>query len=43
MDEEKQEKEGFDWGDLFGHGCQISDFDLEFIDDDFGIYGQGQD
>ena len=23
MEEEKQEKEGFDWGDLFGHGVRF--------------------
>ena len=34
MAEEKEEKEGIEWGELFGHAITISDFDLEFINDD---------
>ena len=39
MAEEKEEKEGIEWGEIFGHRYQISDFDLEFINDDFGVHG----
>ena len=39
MAEEKEEKEVIEWGEIFGHAIRNTDFDLEFINDDFGVYG----